>query len=211
MICFSYGIIICNKRLTIVIRRNRGMIMKKIILTILLFGTVVLGLTTGCDSKKDAEKNMQETVDKYGSVEKETVETLVAKFNTEIMNNNGNLNPASDEYLTTENNQYWYGLVEGIYLVVTPIEFSDDKTKDIVDGMTIYVQKGSKYENDVINYVKYLVNANSEEITADEINSLIDDAKQKVNKEKANNGKGISLGYNDNTDNYQYLVKRLNK
>lgn len=184
--------------------------MKKTILTILLLGAMVLGIT-GCDSKKEAEKDLQETTNKYGFVEKETVEVLVAKFNTEVMDNNGKLNPASDDYLTIDNNQYWYGLIEGIYLVVTPTEFNNDKTKDIVDNMTIYVQKGSKYEEDVVNYVKHLLKANNDKFTADEINSLIDDAKQKVNKEKANNGKGISLGYNDNSDNYQYLVKRLYK
>lgn len=186
--------------------------MKKSLLTILLFGVIVLGLTTGCDSKKEAENDFQETIDKYGFVEKETVETLVAKFNTEVMDkNNGKLNAASDEYLTVDNNQYWYGLIEGIYLIVIPTEFSNDKTKDIVDSMTIYVQKGSEYEQDAITYTKHLLKANSDQFTTDEMDSLIEDAKQKVNKEKANNGKGISLGYNDNTDNYQYLVKRLYK
>ncbi len=186
--------------------------MKKTLLSILLFGVIILGLATGCDSKKDAEKDLQETIDKYGFVEKETVETLVAKFNTEVMDtNNGKLNTASDEYLTVDNNQYWYGLIEGIYLIVIPTEFSNDKTKDIVDSMTIYVEKGSEYEKDATTYAKHLLKANSDKFTADEISSLMDDAKQKVNKEKANNGKGISLGYNDNTDNYQYLVKRLYK
>jgi len=185
--------------------------MKKTILTILVFGVIVLGLTTGCDSKKKAEKDLQETTNKYGYVEKETVKTLVAKFNSEIMDNDENLNIASDDYLTTENNQYWYGLIEDIYLVVIPTEFSNDKAKDIVDSMTIYVKKGAKYESDVLKYVKHLINANNDKFTDDEINLLIDDAKEKVNKEKANNGKGISLGYNDNEDNYQYLVKRLYK
>lgn len=185
--------------------------MKKTILAILVFGIMVLGLTTGCDSKKEAEKDLQETIDKYGYVEKETVETLVAKFNTEVMDNNGKLNLASDEYLTIDNNQYWYGLIEGIYLVVMPAEFNNDKSKDIVDSMTIYVQKDSEYESDVTNYVKYLLKANNNKFSADEIDKLMNNAEEKVNKEKANNGKGISLGYNDNSDNYQYLVKRLYK
>lgn len=186
--------------------------MKKRLLTILLFGLIAMGFITGCESKKTAKDKLQETIDKYGFVEKETVETLVAKFNTEIMDNNsGKLNPASDDYLTIDSNKYWYGLVEGIYLVVTPTEFTGDKTKEIVDSMTIYVQKDNKYEEDVIEYVKHLLSANNTEFTSDEISTLIDDAKQKENKEKANNGKGISLGYNDNTDNYQYLVKRLYK
>jgi len=77
--------------------------------------------------------------------------------------------------------------------------------------MTIYVQKGSAYESNALTYAKCLLKANNNTFTTDEIDSLISDAKAKVNKEKANNGKGISLGYNDNEDNYQYLVKRLYK
>ncbi len=186
--------------------------MKKKILAVLLCGGIILGLTVGCDSKKNAEKDLEETTNKYGYVEKETVDVLVAKFNTEVMNtNNGKLNAASDEYLTVDNNQYWYGLIEGIYLVVKPINFSNDKTKDIVDSMTIYVEKDSEYENDATTYAKYLLKANSDKLTDDEISSLMNDAKEKENQEKANNGKGISLGYNNNNDNYQYLVKRLYK
>jgi len=185
--------------------------MKKTILTIMLSGLIILGLTTGCDSKKNAEQDLQETIDKYGFVEKENVSTLVGKFNNEVVDNNENLNPASNDYLTIANNQYWYGLIEGIYLVVEPTAFNNDKTKDIVNSMTIYVEKGSKYEGDAIKYVKHLLRANNDKFTTAEINSLIDEAKQKVNQEKVNNGKGISLGYTDNPDNYQYLVKRLYK
>lgn len=187
--------------------------MKKTIFAILVLGIMVLGVTTGCDSKKDAEKDLQETIQKYGSVLKETVEVLVAKFNTEVMDkSNGQMNPASDEYLTIDNNQYWYGLVEGIYLVVVPTEFSNDKAKDVVDHMILYVDKGGEYEADAITYTKHLIKANNNQFTTTEINQLLEEAKQKSQEnEQANNGKGISLGYTDNVDNYQYLIKRLYK
>ena len=41
----------------------------------------------------------------------------MAKFNTEVVDNSS-LNPASVDYLTESNKQYWYGLIDGIYLVV---------------------------------------------------------------------------------------------
>ena len=83
---------------------------------------MVLGLA-GCgkSSVEDAKKDLHERRKKYGSVEKENIELLVAKFNTQVMGNDGSsLNPASTDYLTEYNNQYWYELIEGIYLVVVP-------------------------------------------------------------------------------------------
>ena len=101
--------------------------MKRIILTILLCGVIVWGLT-GCGSVDDATKDLKESQEKYGFVEKECVDVLVAKFNTEVVDNSS-LNPASNDYLIESNNQYWYGLVEGIYLVVVPKEYTGDKQR----------------------------------------------------------------------------------
>ena len=94
--------------------------MKKTLFAILLCGVMVLGLT-GCgkSSVEDAKKELQESQEKYGSVEKETADVLVAKFNTEVVDNS-RLNPASTDYLTEYNNQYWYGLLDGVSLVVVP-------------------------------------------------------------------------------------------
>lgn len=186
--------------------------MKKKILTIFLCSVMLLGLS-GCDTKKKAEKDLEDTINKYGYVEKETVDALVAKFNTEVMDNsNGKMNVASEDYLTIDAGKYWYGLIEGIYLVVVPQEFNNDKTKEVVDNMTIYVDKSGKYEENAMTYVNYLIKANNSKFTNEEISNLIEDAKQKsVNNENANNGKGISIGYADNADNYQYIVKRLYK
>ena len=106
--------------------------MKKTLFAILLCGVMVLGLT-GCgkSSVDDAKKDLQESQEKYGSVEKETTDVLVAKFNTEVVDN-GTLNPASADYLTEYNNQYWYGLLDGVSLVVVPEKYTGDKATDIV-------------------------------------------------------------------------------
>ena len=87
-----------------------------------------------------------------------------------------------------------------------------DKTNEIVDYTLLYVDKASKYEADVISYIKYLIKANNSEITDLEIDTLLDDVKLKVNSgEIANNGKGISIGYTEEDGIYQYQVLRLYK
>ena len=151
--------------------------MKKTLFAILLCGVIVLGLT-GCgkSSVDDAKKDLQESQEKYGSVEKETVDVLVAKFNTEVVDNSI-LNQASIDYLTEYNNQYWYGLVDGVSLVVVPETYTGNKATDIVDYMLIYVDKTSKYDDDALTYAKHLIKANYNEATEDEINTLLKEAK----------------------------------
>ena len=178
--------------------------MKKVLSYILLCGILVLS-STGCSKDKN---NLQESVEKYGAVEKENVEVLVAKFNTEVKDNS-TLNPASTDYLTENNGEYWYGLIDGIYLVVVPEKYTGDKT-EIVNYTLLYVNKSSKYVSDASSYIKYLIKANNQEITEAEINTLISEVKGKANSGKtANNGKGISLSYTENDDVYQYQVLRL--
>lgn len=186
--------------------------MKKTLFAILLCGVMVLGLT-GCgkSSVDDAKKDLQESQGKYGSVEKETVDVLVAKFNTEVVDNS-TLNPASTNYLTEYNNQYWYGLFDGVSLVVVPKTYTGDKTTDIVDYMLIYVDKTSKYSDDALTYAKHLIKANYNEATEDEIVSLLENAKSESTTGKtAYNGKGISVGYLDKDNYYQYQVLRFYK
>lgn len=178
--------------------------MKKVLSYILLCGILVLSLT-GCSKNKN---DLQESEEKYGAVEKENVEVLVAKFNTEVKDNS-TLNPASTDYLTEDNGEYWYGLIDGIYLVVVPEKYIGDKT-EIVNYTLLYVNKSSKYVSDASSYIKYLIKANNQEITEAEISTLISEVKEKVNSGKtANNGKGISLSYTESDDVYQYQVLRL--
>ena len=158
------------------------------------------------------EQELQNTIEKYGFVNQESVDMLVAKFNTQVMDNNPSLNPASSDYLTIDDNKYWYSLFEGIYLVVVPQDFNNDSANEIVDYMFLFVDKGSQYESNAEEYVKYLIKANNENITDEEISTLLEKAKQLApSSETSNNGKGISIAYIDNTDNIQYQVIRLYK
>lgn len=171
---------------------------------------MVLGLTgCGTDSVEEAKQDLQEVQQEYGVVEEETAEVLVAKFNTEVMDNSS-LNPASNDYLTTYEDSYWYGLITGIYLIVYPEEFTGDLSNDIVDYMILYVEKSSENESSINEYLEYLIKANNSNITTEEVNDLIIEAKDSAESGKTvNNGKGIDIGYIDNNDNYQYQVIRL--
>lgn len=189
---------------------------KKIIIIclIMIILAIVISLGVKLYLNKDLEnqrQKLQETQEKYGWVEKETVNVLVAKFNTEIVDSSS-LNPASTDYLTEDNNQYWYGLIDGIYLVVVPEKYTGDKSTEIVDYTLLYVDKTSKYESDAISYIKHLIKANNSNITDNEIDSLLQEAKVKsTSGETANNGKGISIGYIEKNDSYQFRVLRSYK
>ena len=189
---------------------------KKIIIICLLMIILAIVISLGVKLylNKDLEnqrQKLQETQEKYGWVEKETVDVLVAKFNTEIVDSSS-LNPASTDYLTEDNNQYWYGLIDGIYLVVVPEKYTGDKSTEIVDYTLLYVDKTSKYESDAISYIKHLIKANNSNITDNEIDSLLQEAKVKsTSGETANNGKGISIGYIEKNDSYQFQVLRSYK
>ena len=189
---------------------------KKIIIIclIMIILAIVISLGVKLYLNKDLEnqrQKLQETQEKYGWVEKETVDVLVAKFNMEIVDSSS-LNPASTDYLTEDNNQYWYGLIDGIYLVDVPEKYTGDKSTEIVDYTLLYVDKTSKYESDAISYIKHLIKANNSNITDNEIDSLLQEAKVKsTSGETANNGKGISIGYIEKNDSYQFQVLRSYK
>ena len=173
--------------------------MKKILL-VLLAGVLCFSVGCGNDSVEEEQPQDQE----YGHVEKETAEVLVAKFNTQVVDNSS-LNPASDDYLTTHEDAYWYGLITGISLIVYPVEYTGDMSSEIVDYMVLYVEKNSENESMVSEYMEYLIKANNPDITDEEITSLLTEAKNAADSGKTvNNGKGI-----DNEDNYQYQVIRL--
>ena len=180
--------------------------MKKLLLS-LFMGVVILGVT-GCGNEVK-EEQPQTPVYETGYVDKETAEVLVAKFNTQVVDNSS-LNPASEEYMTTHEDAYWYGLITGIYLIVYPVEYTGNLSSDIVDYMVLYVEKNSEYESNVNEYMEYLIKANNPEITTEEVNELMTEARNSVSVgTTVNNGKGIDVGYVDNDDNYQYQVIRL--
>lgn len=183
--------------------------MKKLIWCFLLALACLIVVGCGNTSQNQSTEDIPAPSNEYGTVENESVEILVAKFNTQVLEN-GSLNPASNDYRTTSEQRYWYGLITGIYLIAVPEEFQNDSQNEIVDYMVLYVEKGNENEAMVPDYLKALIQANNDTITDDEVEKLLTEAKEKSSTgETSNNGKGISIGYIENDDNYQYQVIRL--
>lgn len=181
---------------------------------------ICLGVTFGvkCFLNKDIENQKdkpEETINKYGTVEKENIMTTVSKFNAEVKEHGSkDLNPAMEEFFTIEKEaeEYWYGLHTGIYLFGKAEEFTGDKENDITNYMGIYYYKEKADEQMALEYVKHLIKANNNNITDEEVEKLIKEGKELAPSGKtANNGKGISVGILEKEDNYQYQVIRLYK
>ena len=187
---------------------------KIIIIISILIALLGIGIYFGVKYflDKDLEKleqELQETKEKFGTIEEITVDELVARFNTQVIED-GVFNQANDEYLAIENNIYWYGLITGIYLGIVPEEFNNDPKTEIVDHTFIYTTKDSQPEEASIEYIKFLIKANNENVTDEEIDNLLEEAKElSSSKTNAVCGKGITVGYAENKDNYQYQVVRL--
>lgn len=148
----------------------------------------------------------------YGFVEPETVATLVAKFNTEIMDQTGwELLPADDTTMMTYENNYWYPLDDDIALVVVPVEFSGDKAQDKVLTMLIYVDESSANQEKARSYWQYLVQANGDDYSAEEAAGLMAEAEMlRERGEMANRGKGLFVAINGagSGDHIEYQVVR---
>lgn len=183
-----------------------------IICVILVFLGIVGYFIVDYILDKDLEEQrqqLQSLIDQYGIVEEENVSTIVAKFNTKVMESSTQY-PASDSYSSTENNLYWYSLHEDIYLCIKPFEFTGDREKDIVDMAAIHYTKGSQFENIATELAKSLIKANNSEITDEEVEKLITDAKEvSTEKKGANNGKGISVAFAENETDCEFQVVRL--
>lgn len=185
---------------------KKGVIVVIVCILIILLG---VGIYFGVRhfTSENGEAVTQEN-DGLGSVERETVSDLVAKFNTEIMDS-GMEYPASEEYLTIDNNQYWYGMYDDIYCVITPKEFTGDQTVDIASMMIIYIPNDSANREMALQYVENLIKANNSEITDEEVTNLMEEAEtQKANGLTSNNGKGISVGIFEGEDHTEYQVIR---
>lgn len=183
--------------------------MKKIF-TIIFAVVMVFGLT-GCAKKEleEANNDLEATYQKYGTVEKESVNTLVAKLNTEILESELNT-LARDDSVFVQDDVYWYALTASISFYLKPVEFTNDVEKDIVDVNALYLKKDEYNEDTALKYVRNLIKANNYDLTEEEITSLISEAKEKSSEGKtSNNGKGVSIGYLDKEDYYEYQVIRL--
>ena len=129
-----------------------------ILLSIGIFVGVKIYLDKNLDKQKEELNN---TIEKYGTVEKETVEVSIAKFNTEVMDNNIG-DPASYDYMVEDNSLYWFGLFDSVNLYVKSENYTGNKDKDITDMIVIQYSDNEnialsrdKILNNVWNYDYY--------------------------------------------------------
>ena len=179
-----------------------------------LLCAAVCFVVLGCSSRDNApldDPGLQpaETSQSLGALERESVQTTVAKLNTEIMDH-GLDYPASDDYLVVEQDTYWYGLYDDISLYIVPESFSGDKDQDITATIAIYVDKDSEHLDLAEEYARLLILANQPEYHADQITALMENAKS-LSKEnaQANDGHGIWFGIVETEDHYEYRVTRI--
>ena len=75
--------------------------------------------------------------------------------------------------------------------------------------MRIYFTDKTLEDPQVPAYTRLLIMANNKEITNEEADKLVNEAKEKADSNlTSNNGKGISVGYAASTNHYEYQVIR---
>lgn len=121
---------------------------------------------------------------------------------------------ASEENLLKEDDSYWYGLHEDIVLHLIPLKYTGEVDKDIVLESGIFYDKDSKNSELASKYIVNLIKANALELTDEEIDEIIKQAKE-IGKDNVNskNGKGYSsngliITYWTNEDNYHISIER---
>jgi len=171
------------------------------LVAVVIVGIVVLVLSRGDAEEAGADDTAatEELEEVYGFVEPETVETLVAKFNAKVVDQTGwELVPADDATMAIHEENYWYPLDEDVALVVVPKEFSGDKAKDVALTMLIYTDKDSEKREEAMEYWRYAVQANAENLSADEVTELMKEAEElRERGEMANRGGGIFVAISE--------------
>ena len=188
--------------------------MKKSTIILLVLIILSVGIYFGVNYflNKDIEKQQQQLDDmlaEYGTIEKENVNTAVAKFNTEIMNA-GLENPAKEDANSTSEDQlYWYMIEDGIYCYVKPEEYTGDVENDIVHTISVYYEIASGKQEKALEYFKLLIKSNKNDFTDEQITELINKAEElKEEKQKAVNGSGVMVGIAETEDHIEYQVTR---
>lgn len=161
---------------------------------------------------KDIERQQRELEEAKNNVvysQQENVKTSIAKFNTQIMDN-GLGTPIYDDNLVIEEGNYFYSIVEGVYFYVTPVQFSENQEVDITQDMAVFYPVDTADEEKAMQYVKFLIKANNESLTDEQINDLIEKSKTLAQDNlAANENNGLLLSY-DEQDNHKYYIVTRN-
>lgn len=186
-------------------KKTRLIFILSILSVFLIAGFIIFIMIKDSDNK--IGKNNKEVF-----LNRETVRTMISKFNTEVMDS-GMEYPASDDYLLRENNLYYYGLQEGITLYIEPNKYTGNLETDIVKQMGIVYDKGEK-ESIGFDYVKHLIKANNYNLNEDKIKDIINNANELGKNNSGDTGtgykkEGLLVAYWPNDETYHYSVQRM--
>ena len=158
---------------------------------------------------ENAVKDYEEAMNKLGYVKKEPVYHIAVCMNVETMNS-GFKNILNHNNSQVSDGTYWYDLTENILMFIEPENMTESDQIDIAEYTGIYANKKGYDEELTIKYAKALIKANNSEITDEEADNLISEAKHLASEKlAANNGKGVYVGYLETEDHYEIQVQRI--
>lgn len=161
---------------------------------------------------KKFEKDMEALNEKYGLVEEKTIVNIINDFNNELQNDSSLSKVTEENSFKQEDNTYCYLLEEGLYFMIRPIEYIDNKEKEISKYMLLYIDNSYTNHERSLEYAKRLIKSNNKDITDKEILELLKESIE-LSSEKtcSNNSKGISVCYLTEEDHHEIQLKRLYK
>lgn len=160
--------------------------------------------------KKVAETNQEERItEKDINYSKEiTIKELISSFNTELQNRKLKY-LLNNEYMKEDNNTYYYGIYDDIGFYVIPVNYTGNQEKDIVKTTSIFYPSQSKNKELAYNYVNTLLKVNLNNISEDDIKTLLFKAQEDSKNNKALDEKnGIFISYNEKENNIFYIITR---
>lgn len=145
------------------------------------------------------------------TLEKESVQTIVDNFNSQIISDiNSNVLPINTEHSSDDIEYYTYTINNDIMLIIEPEIFSNDPNSDIAKFMYIQINANSSFKNEGIEYVKYLIKANNDDMFDTDVTKILEIAKSlKSSYQTANIGTGIDLGIYEDEEHIQYQITRI--
>lgn len=182
-----------------------------LVIIVALAVAIYFGITYLLDKNiKRLEKELEEAKNSIVYVEEENVNTSIAKFNTQIMDNGLNT-PIGDNSIQKDGANYIAAISsEGIYFYIKPIEYTEDWEKDISKDLSVFYRPES--EEKAIEYVKYLIKANNDKISDDVIESMISNAEEKSKEGFAvDENNGLLLSFDEDEEYKYYIVTRKYK
>lgn len=178
------------------------------VLAVAVLVGILLGVRAVIVANQEKSEVTEETV--VSTVERETVATIVAKFNAEILDvTQRELEPTNDEAMITYENNYWYPLTDAVSLVVVPEDFTGDSYRDIAKVALIYSNKDENNQHVAREYWQYLVRANNRELDDSSVTNLLADAERlKVDDSATDVVKGISAAVFEDDNHFEFQVLR---